>query len=1619
MAVTEWADSNGELCGQVARDNLRTRRAYAELPEKIANDYRSEQEVYEGDYRRRQVFELMQNGADAIAAAGPDLAGRVHVLLTPTGLYCANEGSPFTAEGLLSLRFQLWSSKRGNQIGRFGRGFKSVLALTDQPRIYSRSGSFTFSRRKARQFLLGDERITELHVGGELDEVPILAIADPLDPFTAAKDDQDLAALMTWATTVIHLPFTVSGRFLNFTPEERFELIENDLTTFQPEFLIFAKHVEELELEVRGQKPWSAVFSCHVGEREAPDEVNSARLFDCEITSSRGVVARWTLFEVEPVSVPATIEGLSINRRVDEHGTPLPVPLAWAVPYSATQVGKFWSFFPTRDETTLRGILNAPWDTNTERTHLLENEYNRFLVEQFADLVIRAIPFLQRRNPDDPGAYLDYLPARGRELRNHADDWLTNFVNTQIAIRATLPDLDGVMRVPIHLRRPPDSVGLEALRRWSDTPGAPRDFVHPMVVDPARGTNRPGRVNLYMEAAGGDAAIGLAEWLELLVSEPTPEASVRAIVVSAEVAATNLAMRDKALTAKVVLTTDGMLVAPEPGKVYLPISDRPVPGVITVHSAVVVDPMALAALRDCFGLRVVDESAKLEQRLVLWPATPSDDQWDQLWDLMSTVPAESAIPLLRERLGANLHARARDGKWRPLSDLLLIGEVVSAGADDGVGLDDEYHAPHMRVLQELGVTARPFPIVAAGTPWLDQYRTQIRDELLEDGRAERTVDDVLTTLPNVASHLHLVFELSRDAGARLCESAARLPEILMPWRSVAAGRDFESPTRWFLRRFGLFSTSLGPRPATETLSSAIGGEFRKYLPVTMLPSQLAEEIGVLAELELLPATIVAEALGMMSDEYDDIRIGRILALAVDLIESPPPSVPCRRYQSHTMLAPSEVIVVSDQALFDDTTRTGAAAVCAPGPAVEALLIDRWGMQGREALVEDLIYEGDGEPALLTDEFFLLGEMYGRKVAGYSVQTCSRLVRVIGTADGQAESDVTRARSGDTLVVRCGREDHAQILSAASDLLGLELDDVQIEAIIGNKRDAAVEAKIANVRMQASDEHRIGVLFTTEMLTKLLPADLLAEVGCEPDDHATIVRLVMAVRGPELLDRARTELALMGLQPPAQWGGSAAALRFVRELGFDPAFAGFKKGDRAAELKVPGPTDLKPLHTYQRTLTHQLQELVRSRRPSRDGGWRGLLFLPTGAGKTRVAVQALLEMAESGELAGRVILWVAQSDELCEQAVQAFREVWGAIGTSGELVIGRLWGDNHVESAADTHDEWRAQVIVATVAKMSASVVGSQRYVWLLGSAVVVADEAHLASSREYTAMLRWLGTGVRRAGEDDRPLIGLTATPFKTGAKETATLRTRFGKNLLQIRPDANDGEDWSVTGYLRQIGVLARARHETLGGANVALDEAELQAFLNAGSGVGAWLPTTVEGRIAGDRERNQTLIDSICSLPDDWPAIVFAVSVAHAQVLAAQLKMRGIEAAAISSNTAPGARHHHIREFRKGRTRVLTNYGVLTTGFDAPETRAIYVARPTFSVSLYMQMIGRGLRGPLNGGKDECLIVDVRDNIERFGGVFAFDQVNRLWADVPDIDDDMDPESWADIDDNDEGDR
>ena len=263
--------------------------------------------------------------------------------------------------------------------------------------------------------------------------------------------------------------------------------------------------------------------------------------------------------------------------------------------------------------------------------------------------------------------------------------------------------------------------------------------------------------------------------------------------------------------------------------------------------------------------------------------------------------------------------------------------------------------------------------------------------------------------------------------------------------------------------------------------------------------------------------------------------------------------------------------------------------------------------------------------------------------------------------------------------------------------------------------------------------------------------------------------------------------------------------------------------------------------------------------------------------------------------------------------------------------------------------------------------------------------------------------GLTRFQKLNEPFIlGLTATPYRGhDEEETERLVRRYGNKRLDSGAFLSD-EPEVVIGELQEMGVLAQADHETIEGETFQLDtildcsfdNEEVKRILDEWRAL-PWLPERVEKRIAQSPERTKRIVEAYGHhIKPNWSTLIFVTSVEHARTLAALLNRIGIQSRSVSGETGTATRPRIVEEFRGGEIKALVNYGVFGKGFDAPKTRAIIVARPVYSPNLYFQMIGRGLRGPLNGGDDRCLILNVRDNIENFDRALAFSELDWLWA-------------------------
>jgi superfamily II DNA or RNA helicase len=141
--------------------------------------------------------------------------------------------------------------------------------------------------------------------------------------------------------------------------------------------------------------------------------------------------------------------------------------------------------------------------------------------------------------------------------------------------------------------------------------------------------------------------------------------------------------------------------------------------------------------------------------------------------------------------------------------------------------------------------------------------------------------------------------------------------------------------------------------------------------------------------------------------------------------------------------------------------------------------------------------------------------------------------------------------------------------------------------------------------------------------------------------------------------------------------------------------------------------------------------------------------------------------------------------------------------------------------------------------------------------------------------------------------------------------------------------------------------------------------------------LPKNILDLLTNDNKRTAIIFDQLVKLLDKGKKIIFfGTSIAHSEMIATLLTIKGYKAAHVDGNTGK-YRSKIIENFKKDEIQILCNFGVLSTGFDDPTIDVVFMARKTNSIVLYSQIIGRGLRGPVIGGTDTCEIYTVFDNI------------------------------------------
>lgn len=405
--------------------------------------------------------------------------------------------------------------------------------------------------------------------------------------------------------------------------------------------------------------------------------------------------------------------------------------------------------------------------------------------------------------------------------------------------------------------------------------------------------------------------------------------------------------------------------------------------------------------------------------------------------------------------------------------------------------------------------------------------------------------------------------------------------------------------------------------------------------------------------------------------------------------------------------------------------------------------------------------------------------------------------------------------------------------------------------------------------------------------------------------------------------------------------------------------------------------------------------------------RMLVHMPTGTGKTKTTMHIITNYINFSLEKKGIVIWVAHTIELLQQAYDTFESVWSHLG-EGKINAYKLWGSKTIEDI----DKPLSGIVFCGLSKlMSIADSNPKLYERLkIDCRLVVFDEAHKAAAKQTQKVIE----GLMRmpAGYENRALIGLTATPGRTteDSYDNNLLTNMFGNKLIYIDSSIlnqinmgrlkalNTVAETNIIKYFQERRILSKMKPKKLT-YKLEFTDKELRTLSSALRDMGYDDKEYTSEQLkvlARNKERNLAILSQLRQLQiEKKPTIVFACSVDHAKMLSAMLTLEGIQNSLVLGEMAPMDRKNAIDVFkdRKSGVDIIINYEVLTTGFDSKNIKCVFITRPTKSIVLYSQMLGRGLRGPLMGGNEECDLIDIDDNLQAFDNETAFSYFNDYW--------------------------
>jgi DNA repair protein RadD len=366
------------------------------------------------------------------------------------------------------------------------------------------------------------------------------------------------------------------------------------------------------------------------------------------------------------------------------------------------------------------------------------------------------------------------------------------------------------------------------------------------------------------------------------------------------------------------------------------------------------------------------------------------------------------------------------------------------------------------------------------------------------------------------------------------------------------------------------------------------------------------------------------------------------------------------------------------------------------------------------------------------------------------------------------------------------------------------------------------------------------------------------------------------------------------------------------------------------------------HPYQLRLKNKINDIIRTQYSANI-----LATMPTGAGKTVLAMELIVDLFRSYKVQGEKklqICWVVERQELCEQSLQSFQNIWKQKGD--RKIICQRYFDRFTELNSNNEN----LITFATFTLLNSRLTTREVKEFLSQVDLLIIDEAHGANAFTYKEVLdvyeELSPTGFR---------LGLTATPFRNDDSDMQTLKDLF-QTYLAITDDEGK-EIESPMKYLIDEGYLSQIEMQVL---NSERGSSNSEYFKNLHKAVA---------------EECENLISR------GENTIIFAQSKSHAIALNIYLKLHNIENELIIGETPTPLRKQYLERFgnKTNPLSVLVNHQILATGIDVPGMNSIMVLSQIESPTLALQIIGRAMRGEKNGGNKSNTVYLTRDNYNK----------------------------------------